>query len=131
LEAKSEAEEICNAERKSEQVRAEFRSRKCVRQSRPLVALGVAVLLWFISLAENSSTTPDDQGAKISRAAIEKFWTIYRENDYAAIPEVQKRLETAIRFDPDNPTRASRSHSFLACRRVHARCQAPAKRVSV
>jgi hypothetical protein len=68
------------------------------------VALGVAVLLWFISLAESSSTTPDDQGAKISRAAIEKFWTIYRENDYAAIPEVQKRLETAIRFDPDNPT---------------------------
>ena len=58
-----------------------------------LVALGVATLFCFIGLAESSSTTPDDQGAGISRAAIEKFWMIYHGNDYAAIRDVQKRLE--------------------------------------
>jgi hypothetical protein len=68
------------------------------------VALGVATLFCFIGLAESSSTTPDDQGAGISRAAIEKFWMIYHANDYAAIRDVQKRLETAIELDPDNPT---------------------------
>jgi hypothetical protein len=77
----------------------------------PLVALGVAALFCFIGLAESSSTkgglpvaAPDDESAGISRAAIEKFWTIYHGNDYTAIPEVQRGLETAIQFDPGNPT---------------------------
>jgi hypothetical protein len=46
----------------------------------------------------------DDPSTGVSRAAIEKFWTIYHGNDYDTIPEVQKDLETAIKSDPDNPT---------------------------
>ena len=36
--------------------------------------------------------------------AIEKFWTIYHGNDYAAIPEAQEQLQKAIQSDPNNPT---------------------------
>jgi hypothetical protein len=45
-----------------------------------------------------------EQGNATSRAAIDRFWTIYHGNDYDGIPEVQKELETAIQSDPDNPT---------------------------
>jgi hypothetical protein len=45
-----------------------------------------------------------DHGTGISRAAIEKFWTIYHGNDYAAIPEAQEELQKAIQSDPINPT---------------------------
>jgi hypothetical protein len=39
-----------------------------------------------------------------SRVAIERFWTAYHGNDYAAIPEVEEELEDAIQDDPNNPT---------------------------
>jgi hypothetical protein len=92
--------------RKGNQIKSDrsFVAGNAFGKAAPLVALGVATLFCFVGLAESSSTTPDDQGAGISRVAIEKFWTIYHGNDYAAIPDVQKWLKTAIQFDPDNPT---------------------------
>ena len=51
-----------------------------------------------------SVPAPDNQGNGVSRAAIERFWTIYHGNDYDAILEVQKELEAAIESDPNNPT---------------------------
>ena len=74
-------------------------------------ALMAAALFCFIGLGHSSGNNgprpvpaQEDQSTGVSRAAIEKFWTIYHGNDYAAIPEVQKELETAIQSDPDNPT---------------------------
>jgi hypothetical protein len=46
----------------------------------------------------------DDHSHRVSRAAIEKFWTIYHGNDYDRIAEIQQELEIAIHADPDNPT---------------------------
>jgi hypothetical protein len=75
------------------------------------VALTAAALLCFIGVASsvgNSGGRPvsaqDDQSTGVSRRAIERFWTVYHGNDYDAIPEVQKELETAIQSDPNNPT---------------------------
>jgi len=74
-------------------------------------ALMAAALFCFIGVGHSSGNNggvpvpaQDDQSTGVSRAAIEKFWTIYHGNDYDAIPEVQKDLETAIKSDPDNPT---------------------------
>ena len=39
-----------------------------------------------------------------STAAIERFWTIYHRNDYAAIGSVEAQLQAALRQDPNNPT---------------------------
>ena len=72
------------------------------------VALAAAALFCFIAAAHSSGgrggRPVDDQSIGGSRAAIEKFWTIYHGNDYDRIPEAQKELETAIESDPNNPT---------------------------
>jgi len=75
------------------------------------VTLVAAALLCFISLGHSSGrsagspvSAQDGQATSVSRAAIEKFWTVYHGNDYAAIPDVQKELETAIQSDPNNAT---------------------------
>jgi len=46
----------------------------------------------------------DTWSASISDAAIEKFWAVYHGNDYDDIPEVEDRLERALRLDPNNST---------------------------
>lgn len=90
-----------------------FAKRSAFFKSKHFVAaaLMAAALLCFIGAGRssgNSASRPvpaqDGRGNGVSRAAIEKFWTIYHGNEYAAIPEVQKELETAIQSDPDNPT---------------------------
>src|SRR5258708_13114238 len=70
-----------------------------------------AALFCFIGVGQSSGSggeravpAQDDHGTGISRAAIEKFWTIYHGNDYAAIPEAQDELQKAIQSDPNNPT---------------------------
>src|SRR6266481_7025488 len=70
-----------------------------------------AALLCFIGVGQSSGNggeravpAQDDHGTGISRAAIQKFWTIYHGNDYAAIPEAQEELQKAIQSDPNNPT---------------------------
>jgi len=70
-----------------------------------------SALFCFIGVGQSSDSggeravpAQDDHGTGISRAAIERFWTIYHGNDYAAIPEVQDELERAIQSDPNNPT---------------------------
>ncbi len=75
------------------------------------VALMATVLFLFIGAAHSfansggrADRSEDDHNPATSRAAIERFWTVYHGNDYDAIPEVQKELERAIRLDPDNPT---------------------------
>ena len=71
-----------------------------------LSAAIAAALFCFIAASGNSGRPvhAQDGGSNgVSRAAIERFWTIYHGNDYDAIPEVQGELETAIRSDPDNP----------------------------
>jgi len=45
-----------------------------------------------------------ERGDGISARAIDKFWTVYHGNDYAAIPDVQNELKRAIQADPNNPT---------------------------
>ena len=76
-----------------------------------VLALIAAALLCFIGVGNSSGSNggpqvpaQDDQSNGVSRAAIEKFWTIYHGNDYAGIPEAQKELETAVQSDPNNPT---------------------------
>ena len=75
------------------------------------VVLMTAALFCFIGVRQSTGNSggrsllaQGDQTTGISRAAIEKFWTIYHGNDYAGIAEVQKELETAIQSDPNNPT---------------------------
>jgi hypothetical protein len=75
------------------------------------VALMAAAALCFIGVAHSSAgngarrvPAQEDQSTGVSRAAIEKFWTIYHGNDYDGIPEVQNELQTAIESDPNNPT---------------------------
>jgi hypothetical protein len=75
------------------------------------LALMATALFLFLGVAHSSGNSggppaqsQDDHNTGTSRAAIEKFWTVYHGNDYDAIPEVQKVLKTAIRLDPDNPT---------------------------
>jgi hypothetical protein len=75
------------------------------------VVLMAAALFCFIGVGHSSGGNRalpapghDDDSTGVSRAAIEKFWTIYHGNDYEGIPEAQKELETAIQSDPDNPT---------------------------
>lgn len=83
-------------------------------QSRSVAVIGLLVAALFGSIGvAHSSRNPRvpsvamSQGGHstgISDRAIERFWSAYHGNDYAAIPEVQKELETAIQSDPDNPT---------------------------
>jgi hypothetical protein len=85
-----------------------------VFKTRPTVVaatLMAAAFFCFIGVGHGSGTggeraalTQGDHSTGISRAAIEKFWTIYHGNDYAAIPEVQDKLDRAIQADPNNPT---------------------------
>jgi hypothetical protein len=70
-----------------------------------------AAFLCFIGVGQSSGNggqravpAQEDHSAGISRAAIEKFWTIYHGNHYAAIPEAQEELQKAIQSDPNNPT---------------------------
>jgi hypothetical protein len=70
-----------------------------------------AAVFCFIGVGQSSGSggeravpAQDEHGTGISRAAIEKFWTIYHGNDYAAIPEAQDELQKAIQSDPNNPT---------------------------
>jgi hypothetical protein len=70
-----------------------------------------AALLCFIGVEQSSGNggeravpAQDDHSTGISRAAIEKFWTIYHGNDYTAIAEAQEELQKAIQSDPNNPT---------------------------
>ena len=81
-------------------------------KSGPVVAAALlaAALFCFIGVAHSSGkggtrpTSGEENGTGISERAIEHFWTFYHGNDYDAIPEVQKELETAIQSDPNNPT---------------------------
>ncbi|HEX8893151.1 MAG TPA: hypothetical protein VF783_07495 [Terriglobales bacterium] len=82
-------------------------------KAQPIVAstLVVAALFTLIGVGHTSGANggqsvpaQDNQGYGVSRAAIERFWTIYHANDYNAIPEAQKELEMAIQSDPNNPT---------------------------
>lgn len=74
------------------------------------VTLLAAALFSFIGVAHSSSSgsarqmSGRENGTGISERATEHFWTVYHGNDYDAIPEVQKELETAIQSDPNNPT---------------------------
>jgi hypothetical protein len=91
-----------------------FIQRSTCFSARPaLVAatLIAAALLCFIGVEQSSGNggeravpAQDDHSTGISRAAIEKFWTICHGNDYAAIPEAQGELQKAIQSDPNNPT---------------------------
>jgi hypothetical protein len=71
----------------------------------PAALLGVAIF-WPFGVTRSSGQS--SEGARASRgsseAAIERFWTVYHGNDYAAIPEVQSELQAAIGQDPNNPT---------------------------
>src|SRR6516162_11161669 len=71
-----------------------------------LALMATALLLIGVgrSSASNGGRRVPAQDDRVSRAAIENFWTIYHGNDYPGIPEAQRELETAIQSDPNNPT---------------------------
>jgi hypothetical protein len=71
-----------------------------------VAALFTLIGVGHTSGADGGQSAPAqaDSSNSVSRVAIERFWTIYHGNDYDAIPEVQKELETAIQCDPNNPT---------------------------
>jgi len=76
-------------------------------KARPVI---LAMLLGAVILAIagfSNSQVADDQPARQqdrSRDAIERFWTVYHGNDYAAIPQVQAQLQDAIEHDSQNST---------------------------
>jgi hypothetical protein len=67
--------------------------------------VGVAIL-WFFGLTVSAGQSAEAGRASrgSSDAAIERFWTIYQGNDYAAIPEVQADLQAALQRDPNDAT---------------------------
>src|SRR5215469_6574207 len=69
-------------------------------------ALFILIGVGHTSGANRGQSAPAqaDQSNNISRASIERFWTVYHGNDYDGIPQVQKGLEMAIQTDPNNPT---------------------------
>src|SRR5437660_8861614 len=78
-----------------------FRGGPFVKARRAIVLalLMAAALFCFIGVGHSTGSnggrpvlTEDDHSTGISRAAIEKFWTIYHGNDYAGIPEAQDEL---------------------------------------
>jgi hypothetical protein len=71
----------------------------------PAALLGVAIF-WPFGVTRTSGQSSEAARASrgSSEAAIERFWTVYHGNDYAAIPEVQSELQAAIGQDPNNPT---------------------------
>jgi len=71
----------------------------------PAVLSGIAllVLAGFASgAADDDHQNETDRSA--SKAAVERFWSIYHGNQYSAIPQVQAQLQGAIQRDPDNST---------------------------
>jgi len=70
----------------------------------PALLSGVAllVLAGFARGADDDHQNETDRGA--SKAAIERFWSVYHGNLYSAIPQVQTQLQSAIQHDPDNST---------------------------
>ena len=70
-----------------------------------LAALSGIVLLAMTGFSGLPTDDGDHQADKeASRAAIERFWSVYHGNEYSAIPQVQAQLQDAIERDPDNPT---------------------------
>ena len=71
----------------------------------PALLSGIAILLlvgFASGAADDDHRDEIDRGA--SKAAIERFWSIYHGNQYNAIPQVQAQLQGAIQHDPDNST---------------------------
>ncbi|MBV8436269.1 MAG: hypothetical protein JOY95_02000, partial [Silvibacterium sp.] len=69
-------------------------------------ALLALVLSWSIAVTVSSgqSSEPRSGGGDGTTAAIQRFWAVFHGNDYAAIPELQKDLEAALEWDPENVT---------------------------
>ena len=69
-------------------------------------ALLALVLSWSIAVMVSSgqSSEPRSGGGDGSTAAIQRFWAVFHGNNYAAIPELQKDLEAALEWDPENVT---------------------------
>jgi hypothetical protein len=67
-----------------------------------LSALALIVLAGFTSGSAGDDHETERGGA--SKAAIERFWSVYHGNQYSAIPQVQAQLQSALQHDPDNST---------------------------
>lgn len=78
--------------------------------ARIIALAGIAVLCSVVGVKAGSGQNdqPPQPGYALSQgpssAAIERFWTAYHGNDYAAIPKVEEELQDAIQNDPNNPT---------------------------
>ena len=72
----------------------------------PATLLGVLILC-FLGVTRSpgqSAATGEARGRGASDAAIERFWDIYRGNEFDAIVEAQAQLGAALVQDPNNPT---------------------------
>lgn len=74
------------------------------------VLVGIAALCGAVGVKAGSGDNQErsdfdwDMLHGPSKAAMERFWSVYHGNDYAAIPEVEEQLEDAIQKDPNDPT---------------------------
>ncbi len=68
-----------------------------------LLSIGVLCIAGF-TYSQASEDEQSGAPGEASKAAIERFWTIYHSNDYDDIPKVQAELKGAIQRDPNNPT---------------------------
>jgi len=69
----------------------------------PAVLSGIALLV-LAGFASGAADDDHETEKGASKAAIERFWSVYHGNQYSAIPQVQAQLQTAIQRDPDNST---------------------------
>src|SRR5438132_11004891 len=69
----------------------------------PAVLSGIALLV-LAGFASGAADDDHETEKGASKAAIERFWSVYHGNQYSAIPQVQAQLQTAIKRDPDNST---------------------------
>jgi len=67
-------------------------------------AWAVLLVVIVLTLSGFAWQSDADDVRDESRAAINHFWAAYHGNNYAAIPEVQAKLQRALESDSENPT---------------------------
>ncbi len=66
------------------------------------VAITSALLVAGCNGPNNADTPPDGGASTAAKAAVDAFWRIYHNNDYAHIADVQAELQAAIDQNPNN-----------------------------
>src|SRR5258708_20075314 len=65
----------------------------------PAVLSGIALLV-LAGFASGAADDDHETEKGASKAAIERFWSVYHGNQYSAIPPVQPQFQTALQPHP-------------------------------